>query len=78
MPRSKMKRSKKNNIISACLSKTRHETEEDAQESARWQSQQVGCGEPSCCPSPTFDVYRCIFCEGFHIYRVTQNRISNN
>jgi hypothetical protein len=54
-------------IVKACLSKTRHSNEDDAKDTAIWQSLQEGCGTEGCCP--TFWFYRCVFCEGYHTYK---------
>ena len=67
------KRQKTGKIITnSCLSKVRHETEEAAWEAAIWQSEQEGCGVEGCCP--VFSYYKCIFCEGYHTYRVKDKK----
>ena len=68
MKTKRSRRRKGKNIIKACLSKKRHDTEEEAKETAIWQAEQEDCGVEGCCP--VFNVYKCIFCEGFHTYRV--------
>ena len=61
----KHKRGKR--IIKGCLSKKRHDNEDDAIAQATWQSQQEGCNIKGCCP--TFWFYKCWFCEGYHTYK---------
>jgi len=63
----KQKRKRGKDIVKACLSKTKHDNEDDARDAALWQSKQEGCSVEGCCP--TFWYYKCAFCEGYHTYR---------
>ena len=62
----KRKRKKGGDIVKSCLSKIKYDNEDDAWEAAMWQTKQKGCGYECC---PTYDFYKCIFCEGYHTYK---------